>query len=225
MKKNWVIIISAIIIFCMVCLDLFCTNLMLDIKFKLIVYIFVSALVFIDMKIKNKKETDENQKEKNRKKALIIIFIIYTILIMSLLLFDNSYRRFGMWDNINLFSKEHFEFYSNFIPFKTIYDFVQRTIQGNINTNIVFTNIVGNIVVFAPYGLFIPMIFKDKFSNLKNFTLLMVGIVFIVECVQFITMKGAFDIDDLILNVFGAIIVFGLMKVKKIRMFVEGILK
>lgn len=53
----------------------------------------------------------------------------------------------------------------------------------------------------------------------------MISIVFAVECVQFITRNGAFDIDDLILNVFGAVVVFGFIKLEGIRKMVDVILK
>ena len=114
--------------------------------------------------------------------------------------------------------------YSNFIPFKTIYGFIQKAITGSINNNIVFNNIIGNIIVFAPFGILVPMLFEKKFSKLKNFTLLMIGVVLAVEYIQFVTKTGSFDVDDLILNVLGAVIVFWGMKIKVIRNFVDTII-
>jgi glycopeptide antibiotics resistance protein len=217
-KENLLILISVVIVGFNLVIDII-PNLMLDTKMKLITYIFSMILVFIDMKIKCKKFSN---KEQYIKRGLTIIFIIYSILISTLLFVDGNYRRFG--SNVKIFSKEHFEYYSNLIPFRTIYAFLSRIVEGTINLNAVLTNILGNIIVFAPYGILVPIIFKDKFDNVKNFILLMIGTVFIVECIQFITMNGALDIDDLILNVLGAVIMYGLMKVKIIKQIVYKII-
>lgn len=224
LKENLIIIISAIIICCSLIIDIM-PNMLMDIETKLIFYLFAMFLVFVDMKVKNKKLVNEIDKEKNRRKYLMVILIIYSILIASLLFLDEGYRTYGWGATIKLFSKEHFEMYSNFIPFKTIYDFIQKAITGSINNNIVFNNIIGNIIVFAPFGILVPMLFEKKFSKLKNFTLLMIGVVLAVEYIQFVTKTGSFDVDDLILNVLGAVIVFGGMKIKGIRNLVDTIIK
>lgn len=225
MRKNLFIIIAGILVICVFGFDLL-PNVYLDTGFKIAIYLLACILVFMDMKLKNRKLEKEEEKEQNRKKYVTIIFIIYACFLVSLLLLDSQYRRFGDFQNsIRLFSKEHFEYFSNLIPFRTIYDFLARIGQGTINISIVFTNLIGNLLAFAPFGILIPIIFKEKFSNVRNFTFLMIGIVLVVEFIQFVTMYGAFDVDDLILNVVGAVIVFGLMKVKGVRKFVDFVLK
>jgi glycopeptide antibiotics resistance protein len=42
-------------------------------------------------------------------------------------------------------------------------------------------------------------------------------LVLIIEIIQFITFMGSADIDDLILNTIGAIIGYGIIKIKMIR--------
>ena len=201
-------------------------NTYMDTKFKVFTYIFPVILFFIKMKMENKRIIDDEQKQNNRQIFLKKALIIYSILLSALLLADGNYRRLDYGNtNIKLFSKQHFEMYSNFIPFSTIYSFFERSVNGTINNNIVIVNIIGNIIAFSPYGIFIPMIFKEKFSNIKTFLLFMIGIVFIFECIQFITMNGTFDIDDIILNVSGAMIVFGLVKIKKVEKFIKWILR
>lgn len=223
LKDNLIISISFIIvIFCLI-IDLI-PNILLTTSAKLLIYIFSMFIIWINMKLNNRKISDSAQNEKNTKKHLSIILIIYTILISTLLFLDENYGRYSHINNIKFLSKEHFELYSNFIPFKTIFSFVERLQQNTINTSIVLTNLLGNIIVFAPYGIIIPILFKEKFSNIKNFTVLMIMIVLAVECVQFITRRGSFDIDDLILNVAGAVLFFGLMKIKVIGEFVKKIL-
>lgn len=86
----------------------------------------------------------------------------------------------------------------NFIPFKEIlrYDF---------GTNIFYKNILGNMLLFVPYGLFIA-----KYLNLKE-PIILIIIAFItslsIEVIQFLIGR-VFDIDDIILNVLGCFIGF-----------------
>lgn len=218
--------IAIIIVLFSLCIDLV-PNLYFNTSAKLFMYCLAIILIFINMKIKNSKIKDDYKKEKNRKEFMIKILIIYSVLLITLLFIDGNYRRFGfsVSKSITLFSKEHFECYSNFVPFKTICSFVQRMNTGTINISIVLTNIIGNIIAFAPFGIFFPTIFKEKFKDIKKFTLLMVIIVFLVECIQFITLNGSFDIDDIILNVLGAIIMFCIMKIKIINNQLEKILE
>ena len=218
-KSNILLFIVALICIFIFVIDLI-PNLMVNYSIKLVCYIASIIIVFIDMKIKNKKEKDIKQKEKNRKKGLILILVVYSLLILSLLLFDGSYRRTFGGEEIKLFSKEHFEIYSNLVPFKTIFGYFKRIAEGSINNSIVFTNIFGNLIAFAPFGILLPLISKEKFSKIWKFTLTMVIIVLIIEIIQFLSLKGSLDIDDLILNVLGAVAFFGICKIP----FVENLI-
>lgn len=222
-KSCILLIISGVLVLWSLCIDL-TPNLILSTEGKLITYIIAMILVFIDMKIKNRKEENQIEKEKKRKRGVTLIFIIYSILLFTLLFLDGNYRRLGFEGEIQLFSKQHFEFYSNIIPCATIFSFFTKYMEHNINLNIVITNLLGNIIAFAPFGIFLPIIFKEKINNVKKFILSMINIVFVVECIQFITKSGTFDVDDIILNVLGAVIVYGISKIKVVKKLVDNII-
>ncbi len=66
-------------------------------------------------------------------------------------------------------------------------------------------NLYGNIVMSIPAGAFLTITFK-KFRNWYCFY---PGVIFIfttLETLQLLTLRGVMDIDDIILNVLGAII-------------------
>lgn len=223
--KNYILpIISGLLILFSLGIDL-APNLISSTKLKLIIYITGMILVFIDMKVKNRKEENQIEKEKNRRRGITLIFIIYSILLVTLLLIDGNYRRSQFGGNIQLFSKQHFEFYSNIVPFATIISFIIRYIEHNINLSIVITNILGNIIAFAPFGILLPLVFKDKINNAKKFIVSMIIIVFVVECIQFITKSGTFDIDDIILNVLGAVIVYGITRIRVINRIITRVIE
>ena len=67
MRKNLFIIIAGIMVFCVFGFDLL-PNVYLDTGFKIAIYLLACILVFIDMKLKNRKLEKEEEKEQNRKK-------------------------------------------------------------------------------------------------------------------------------------------------------------
>ncbi len=176
-------------------------------------------LIIVTMIVEIKKSKDIQEKDYIRNFWLKILFIIYWLLLITILFLKNEYRM-GGFENINTFSKEHFET-SNIIPFATIIDYISRLFSNNINTSIVIINLATNLLLFAPMGFFIPILFKNRIKNIKQFGIIMVIITIFVEIVQFITYSGSTDIDDIILNTVGAIIVYMLMKTK----FVKNLLK
>ena len=48
-----------------------------------------------------------------------------------------------------------------------------------------------------------------------------IALVIIIEITQFITLTGSADIDDLILNIIGAIIGYGIVKIKTLRKILQ----
>ena len=163
--------------------------------------------------------------KKNNKPMKInlwIFFILYVMLFITLTLFDGFYGRRGVtsihWTK-NLF-RNYMQNSTNLIPFKTIIGYMKFT--NNTSIRIIITNIVGNIIACMPFAFFLPLLFKRQ-NNLKFFTLTMILIVLIIELLQFITLSGSFDIDDLILNVLGAIILYMILKIKRIDKLIKKI--
>lgn len=218
------IIISVLLVTCSIILDLL-PNFVYSSAFKLAIYVLAMLLVFIDMKIKLKKINNIEEKTNIRRKHLIIILIIYVILLGSLLFIDKGYRREKWQYRVAFLSQEHFKLHSNFIPFKTIGNYIKGALKDTVGIKTVLINIIGNIIAFAPFGIFIPLIWNKYYLKFKNFILLMCVIIGIVEIMQFVTMIGACDIDDLILNLFGACTLYGLLRISKIRKIVDKVVE
>lgn len=73
-----------------------------------------------------------------------------------------------------------------------------------------------NIAMFVPLGFFLPLLHKRFFAI--GWTVL-VAVLFtgFIECVQYITGVGIFELDDLFNNILGALIGFGLAKVLVVK--------
>lgn len=94
----------------------------------------------------------------------------------------------------------------NLIPFYTI-----REISDKSSFYTVIINNIGNIVALMPMGVFLPLLFFRQ-RRIKMFILTTTLAVILIESTQMLFLMGAWDIDDLILNVTGAVIMFLIMR-------------
>lgn len=136
------------------------------------------------------------------KKLLIIVFIIYLIILVKLILFKGSifYEIVRTSENYIESSASSSVNGANFTPFNTIRGFF----AGDTSTPEFFFNIFGNILLFVPYGILIPLILKNRVILID---VIYTGFIlsFCFELFQLLTRTGQFDIDDVILNTLGAI--------------------
>lgn len=87
---------------------------------------------------------------------------------------------------------------NNFIPFKEIFRY-------KIGSRLFFKNVLGNILLFMPYGFFASYYLKEKSPKLIIF-LAVIGSC-TIEVVQ-MSIGRVFDVDDILLNTIGGIVGF-----------------
>ena len=166
-------------------------------------------------------------KYKNNNKAmrinLWIFFILYLVLLITLTLFDTMWGRQGFnifhWSSEGL--KTYLESNFNIVPFATITEYIKLFNSLQSTSSIMF-NLLGNIVALMPMALFLPLLFKKQ-NNFKIFLLTITVIVLCIELAQFITFSGSCDIDDLILNVLGAMVLYGILRIKSVNNLIRNI--
>ena len=93
------------------------------------------------------------------------------------------------------------------VPFRTIRESWNEYRKGGLSSSIIVENIIGNLVLFIPAAWFLPLLFKPLRKAPLFAAVLLAGII-MVEVLQHITSRGVMDIDDVILNFLGAIVVF-----------------
>ena len=194
-------------------------NISLDSKLEILLYVLPILLLLLNMLYQLKKAKNIEIKEEIKKQSLILMFSIYILGLISILFLSNTYRLNYLWDNhkVALFSSENITMNMNLIPFKTISTLISRLLNSSLNLSIVLENILGNLILFAPFGFFIPMLFSNKINKLKSFTLLMLISIVLVEVLQYLLRVGQADIDDVILNLSGAVLVYYLMQTKIVK--------
>lgn len=123
----------------------------------------------------------------------------------------------------SLTGKFYFDIYTpneisslNLIPFKTIWQYVSGDVSTVMSTEIAsvsMLNISANLLLFAPIGFFVPLLWKQQCSVVK------IGVIgFFTSCsIEFIQyfIGRSSDIDDVILNTLG--VLFGYFVYKLIR--------
>lgn len=139
--------------------------------------IFIFAVILISIRITyllcNKKQFVFY------KELLMLCFIIYILLLYYIVTFqDNNYGT------------------NNFIPFREIFRY-------NVSSRLFIRNVLGNILLFVPFGLFVSYIMKTR----KVTPILFISLVTsgVIEYTQ-LKIGRTFDIDDIILNVVGGFI-------------------
>ena len=142
-------------------------------------------------------------------KKHIILWTVFVIYCASMiwLLFGRTQFNVGKsyWEQVKM--------NVNLIPFNTISQYAYLLIE---KTNVhllphAFINLFGNVVVFIPLGIFLPFL-CEKLQSFKWLLLCSIAIILMVELIQLFTLMGSFDIDDLILNLFGIMIGFLLLR-------------
>lgn len=101
---------------------------------------------------------------------------------------------------------------ANFTPFKTIKMYIDYAYKLNS-----VENLAGNVLVFVPFGFLFPLVAKE---GERFFVMLLNAFVFVlgIEVFQLFSAFGAFDVDDLLLNCFGAALGFGIYRLLRFYM-------
>ncbi len=147
---------------------------------------------------------------KRRHTLLWVLFILYALLMLYLLLGQRQARRgfpgYGGTLRADL----------NLVPFHTIRQYIVFWARGiregkPADIRIAAVNLLGNVVMFVPLGIFLPALWK-RLRVFPRFLLCTAALVAAVEITQLFTLLGSCDIDDLILNLFGACAGFGIFR-------------
>lgn len=85
---------------------------------------------------------------------------------------------------------------NNFIPFKEL-------LRYEFGTNLFYKNIIGNILLFMPYGFFVSYYLRLDKKRMAFILVLLVSLA--IECVQLLIGR-CFDVDDILLNIIGGMI-------------------
>ena len=105
---------------------------------------------------------------------------------------------------------------SNFIPFKEI-------LRYSIGSSLFYKNVLGNMVMFVPFGFFVSYFLK--LEKVYGITLITLLTSITIEVTQLLIGR-VFDVDDLLLNLVGGVFGYLLYEViHKVRIKLPNFLK
>ena len=121
-----------------------------------------------------------------------VLFILYVGFLIYFLFLAEWYGRTEISE----------EYRYNLELFKEIRRFI--TYRDQLGMFVVAANLLGNILIFVPYGFFVSMAGRRR-GFFKTFFFSMF-LSLAVETVQLITRVGSFDVDDILLNTVGGVL-------------------
>ena len=131
----------------------------------------------------------------NKKKNKLlwwVCFLAYILLLVYIVFYATSFGR-----------EEHAEYRYNLTLFQEIGRYYYFGIRTG-SWRLFLWNVVGNVCVFVPLGIFLPILFARCRNGLLT-VLLTLELSLSVEFIQLVTKVGSFDVDDLLLNTIGGL--------------------
>jgi len=86
-------------------------------------------------------------------------FAIYSMVVIYIVFF---WHRRGIWSNMSMIQYALFQM--NLVPFKTISGYVKAIFDGSMNLSIPIKNLGGNLFMFFPLGIYLPL-FVEKMNT------------------------------------------------------------
>ena len=123
------------------------------------------------------------------KELLMLVFAIYILCLFQVVTFQDSMSLSG----------------NNFIPFREIFRY-------NITSRLFLKNVVGNMIMFLPFGFFISYYIGP--DNIKPILVLTLIASIAIEVVQLLIGR-VFDIDDILLTLIGEAIGYSIYNVMR----------
>lgn len=127
---------------------------------------------------------------------LYTVFVFYIILFLSIIIFKYV-------SPLELLSESRPVYRDiNILPFHTIKGYLTGSIA--VSRTVILNNILGNIGLFIPLGIYLQLFKKNK--GILTGILLVFTVSLSAEAMQFIFGIGSADVDDILLNCTGGII-------------------
>ena len=126
-----------------------------------------------------------------------LLFFFYVLLLLYLLFFRRAGDALGAWDDYLEAGR------ISLVPLATVRRYLRALKNGRV-VAIARVNLIGNFLLFLPMGAILPLLYPSM-RRTWRFVLLQTLLLLAVESAQLILRCGSCDIDDVILNLAGAL--------------------
>lgn len=179
------------------------------------IYIFLALAIYLFFRFKYIQNKNIKRSKILLVRELILFCLVsYGTALFVLLFLQNTAGFTGFIDKgfLNPIDRIQSGLGVNFIPFKSISDFISMLNNPYIdNRQVVIRNILGNIVLFTPISLAMVLLWK-RWQQLLSMSLFSLFVPMGIEFVQLFIGRSV-DIDDVILNFTGLMVGFWIGKI------------
>jgi glycopeptide antibiotics resistance protein len=146
--------------------------------------------------------------------SFFALFVFYCVALIGALIISRvDYVTFAQ---TNADYWKHFDLMTNFHPLETVRLYLNAIRYNYIGMEIPLSNLIGNAMLFMPMAVFLPCLFRPM-RKLWMFGLTMLLLLVAVEAAQLLLACGSCDVDDVLLNLSGTLILFGILKIPAIQ--------
>lgn len=129
---------------------------------------------------------------------------LWTVWLLWMLLLGRLSSAFSM--PLSAYAADHL----GVVPLRVISKQILLSMNGDRHA---IANLGGNLLLFLPYGLFLPALFRPL-RNYLPFLTIFAGSILLVELGQLLLRVGFCEVDDLLLNCLGASLGFLIWKLR-----------
>lgn len=171
------------------------------------------------------KKLNKKEKKKMLKLTWTAMLVMYLSLVFTFTWLESYYGRIRqdglfIWDLSSSEREIYFKTGYQDKIFATLKRMYNGYKENRITLRFFLQNIVGNLLLLMPMGYFFPKLFKKQ----RNSFLFLITILFtavLIEGVQLVLMIGVCDIDDLLLNITGAMLLYFILKIPIFKPLLE----
>jgi glycopeptide antibiotics resistance protein len=159
-----------------------------------------------------------DRRQKTVRWSLVALFVFYLAALLGLLFVSRI--DFLHFSESVAFYREHFDLITNFHPFETVMLYLRALKYNYIGPEIPISNLIGNMLLFMPMAVFLPCLFRPM-RKFWVFALVMGILLVAVEALQLLLRCGSCDVDDVLLNFVGTLVVYGVLKIPAVNRLLE----
>ena len=138
-----------------------------------------------------------NKQRRLEKRVFRILFAVYVLLVVYFLFFAETTGR----------TVSDGTYHYNLVLFKEIKRFI--IYRQQLGVFAVAANLLGNILIFVPFGMLVPFLTK-RLKKFWSVVCLSFELSVLVELIQLVTKVGSCDVDDILLNTLGGMFGYAL---------------
>ena len=157
------------------------------------------------------------------RRVMWLCFFLYLHLVLTFTLFDPGFGRefFSIFQASPADRTYYMEWYVNLTPMHTVNKiYLSGWRNGLIGLRYLLLNLAGNLFVLVPLAFFLPYLWR-RVDRFWRFALLTLAFAILIELCQLAAMCGSCDIDDVILNVGGALPFWFILRIPPLRRWID----